>query len=318
MATPLGGCITFLRMLHQSTSPDLDGLHAFVTAARTGSFSAAGRALGRHSSVISRKVSALEQQAGVRLFERTTRRMKLTEGGELYLEQVETALRMLASAQDELRARTSRVHGTLRISLPQTFGRMYVTGLLPSFLKEHPELGIDARLSDAYVDLVEEGFDLAIRLGTLVDSSVVARRVMGYAHRVFAAPALLRRHGVPQRPEDFARIPAIGYAGFKYPQRWHLQRGGEKVSVEVPLLLKVDDGQGMVQAAEAGIGLLMAADWLAAPSVAAGRLVEVMPAWSDGEKRQIHIVTPSRRGLPAKTREFTRWIDQRLRLALKS
>lgn len=300
--------------MHESI--DLDTLAAFVQTARLGSFSAAGRVMGKDPSVLTRRIAALENRLGVRLLARTTRSMKLTEAGALYLAQVENGLAVLTHAHAEAEASGSHVRGTLRVALPLTFGRLHVTPRLGDFLKRHPELRVDARLSDQYVNLVDEGFDVAVRLGVLDDSNLVARRVADYEHRIYAAPAYLRDHGTPETPADLAAHSAIGFAGFRQPERWPLRRGRQATAVTVPLVLTVDDGEALIQAAEAGCGLLLVADWLTTASVIEGRLVPVLPAWTSGARRQVHVVTAGRRALPAKTRAFVDWAMQQLRGSL--
>lgn len=290
----------------------LDQVNAFVLVAKHGSFSAAAAALERDNSIVSRRVHALEKRLGVRLIERTTRRMALTEAGINYLARVDGALDALALADAEASARSALPRGTLKLSLPLAYGRMWVAPVLPAFMAKYPEIRIDARYTDRFVDLIDEGVDLAVRLGTLKDSSLVARRLAGFERRLYAAPAYLKQWGRPRSPADLASHRGLGFSTYERPDRWALSRGAERCDVQVRINLMSDDVASLVTAAEAGAGVVIAADWLVSEHVAAGKLEHVLPEWRVGERSAIYAVTPSARLLPRKTQVLLDWLTDRL------
>ncbi len=301
-------------MQQSSPQADLDHLRAFVAVASHLSFAKAAKALDKDSSVITRRVHALEQHLKVRLFERTTRRMTLTEAGQMYLGRVQTALEELELAESELQARRSHPHGVLRVSLPLTYGRLWIAPLLPGFLERYPEVHLDARFSDRYVDLIEEGFDVAVRLGSLPDSGLVARKVGEWQRRLYASPAYLKRWGVPKSPAELAQHRGLAFAGSECPSTWTFTRGREKVKVDIPPIMTSDDATALAIAAEAGVGLAVATEFLVSEQVEKGSLVPVLPDWTAGAPGGVHVVFSSSRLLPGKTRAFVDWISEQLPL----
>ncbi len=304
-------------MQQSSLQTDLDHLRAFVAVASHLSFAKAAKALDKDSSVITRRVHALEQHLKVRLFERTTRRMTLTEAGQMYLGRVQTALEELELAESELQVRRSHPHGMLRVSLPLTYGRLWIAPLLPGFLERYPDVHLDARFSDRYVDLIEEGFDVAVRLGTLRDSSLVARRIGEWHRRLYASPAYLKRWGVPKTPAELPQHRGLAFAGSECPSTWTFARGRERVKIDIPPVLTSDDATALVIAAEAGLGLTISTEWLVHEQVERGILVPVLPDWTAGATGGTHVVFSSSRLLPGKTRAFVDWISEQLPLQVE-
>lgn len=299
-------------MQQSNLQADLDHLRTFVAVAKHLSFAKAGRELEKDSSVVTRRIHALEQYLKIRLFERTTRQMMLTEAGRSYLVRVRAALEELELAESELQARRSHPHGLLRVSLPLTFGRLWISPLLPDFLKKYPEVELDVRYSDHYVDLIEEGFDVAIRLGILRDSSLVARKLGEWQRGLFAAPSYIKRHGMPQTPKELAQHKGLAFAGAECPSDWIMTRGRERVKVSIPTVMTTDDATTLAIAAEAGCGIVVATEWLVRDQVARGKLVPVLPDWLAGPPGGIYTVYSSARLLPSKTRVFIDWIAQHL------
>jgi len=290
---------------------ELDEVLAFLAAFDEGSFTAASAVLGRDASIVSRRVSALEARLGVRLLERTTRRLASTEAGTTYYRRMRAALSMMDEASDEV-AETSQVaSGPLRIALPATFGQRWVSPLLPSFLAAWPRVTIEAEFSDRYVDIVHERFDLAIRLGDLADSRLVARRLASNDRIAVTSPAYLERHGTPTSPDELtahACLPNPRLEG--YPD-WHFRRGDTMMAIRVDGRLIADDSTSLVVAAMAGIGITVCARWLIADELASGRLVRVLDDWQFEHSGGIHLVRASARYTPLKTRVFADWlVDQ--------
>ncbi|CAA2139034.1 HTH-type transcriptional regulator DmlR [Hyphomicrobium sp. ghe19] len=209
----------------------LEQLEAFAAVAETGSFTTAARKLGRDASVISRRLSQLEEQLGIRLMSRTTRRVTLTEAGKLYYRRIQVILDELAQANREASDIATSPQGVLRISLPVTFGRQWIAPLLPAFLKQHPQIRIDAHFSDRRVDLVADGFDIAIRVGTLRDSSLTVRKIASYRYVMAAAPSYLAKRGTPRTPESLAKHDCLGFSGHAAWPDWLLMKDGKRRTV---------------------------------------------------------------------------------------
>jgi DNA-binding transcriptional LysR family regulator len=291
----------------------LDEVQAFVAVAQSGGFSAAAVHLGKDASTVSRRIAALERRLGVRLITRTTRRLAITEAGTNYLARMSAVLEEMASADAEIAARGERPQGLLRLALPRTYGRLWITPLLPRFMARFPDVQIDARFSDHFVDLVGEGFDVAIRLGALRNSTLVARKVGDVQRRLYASRTYLRAHGTPAAPKDLLLHRCLGFAGYEHGADWVLRKARQRLSMRVPLALHSDDADSLVTAAADGAGIVIATDWLVAKHAARSRLCPVLPAWDVGEPGAIYIVTPSARFLPAKTRVFIDMVTQALR-----
>ncbi|MBC7801423.1 MAG: LysR family transcriptional regulator [Gemmatimonadaceae bacterium] len=286
----------------------LEEIGAFAAVAESGSFAAAAKRLGRDASVLSRRVAALEIRLGIRLLARTTRRMALTEAGSAYLRRVQALLAELAAADAEAADRAAAPRGMLRLALPAAFGRMWVAPLLPGFLAAHPAIRVEVQHSDRYVDLVANGIDAAIRVGTLPDSGLVARRLAPFRRLLCASPAYLSARGTPNTPEGLARHACLGFTGHRIGPDWPLRRGSERVTVRTSGPLMSDDGEALAAAAVGGAGIMLAADWLIGRELADGRLVEVLPGWSEGDSGGVHAVLPPGRLVPAKTRVFVDWV----------
>jgi DNA-binding transcriptional LysR family regulator len=196
----------------------------------------------------------LEQQLGVRLLSRTTRRVALTEVGALYHRRVQTLLDELASASREASDIAASPQGLLRISVPVTFGRQWIAPLLPSFLARHPQIRIDARFSDRMVDVVAEGFDVAIRVGVLRDSSLTSRRIASYRNLLVAAPGYLAKHGSPRTPDDLLDHACLVFTGYAAWPDWPLMKDGKRKTIRPTGPLIADNSEAMLLAAVEGCG----------------------------------------------------------------
>ncbi|PTQ10169.1 transcriptional regulator [Sphingomonas oleivorans] len=294
--------------------PDIEALHAFIAVAEEGSFNAAGHRLNRDATIISRRVQALEQGLGVRLIERSTRRVSLTEAGEVYLGHVRPLLHnLLAAGREAGRFTEGEPRGRLRLALPGSFGRMWLMPMLADFLEAYPGVTLDVAFSNRFVDLIGEGFDLAIRLGVLPDSRLVARKLAERKRMICASPAYLQRRGVPASPEELSRYECLIFSGKVNPYVWEFMMPGAKqlvVPVAGPFIS--DDAEALVPAAVAGRGLLYATDWLVGRELADGRLVRILEDFPVPDEGAIYVVHPSSRHVPNKTRAFAHWISERL------
>ncbi|WP_252120373.1 LysR family transcriptional regulator [Symbiopectobacterium purcellii] len=289
---------------------EFEQITAFVAAVEHGGFTAASQALGRDGSILSRRVTALEKRLGVRLMERTTRRLALTEAGERFYQRMRGALQVLRDIEQDTAAAAVSVRGTLRIALPASFGRMWITPRLPAFLATYPDLFVETALEDRYVDLVAESFDAAVRIGTLADSRLVARRLAPSRRMLCASPAYLHKHGAPARPVDLGQHACLGFSRLASHPLWTLCDGDKITTVRIAGPLVTDDASSLVQAAVSGLGIAMVSDWLAGPELCSGRLVPVLPDYPVENDEAIYLVHPSARLVPAKTRAFGSWIAQ--------
>jgi DNA-binding transcriptional LysR family regulator len=286
---------------------------AFTAVAERGSFTKAAAALGRDATVLSRRVQSLERRLGVRLLTRTTRHVALTEAGAGFLARAQAIAAALADAQEEAATHGSgEPRGTLRLALPATFGRMWIAPFLPEFIVAHPQVRLDASYENRFVDLVAEGFDVAIRLGELADSRLVARRIATRLRLLCAAPSFLDRYGPLTRPEALGRLPCLAFAGLASHPNWtFVNTRGERVAIRADGPLTSDDAEALVHAAVQGLGVMLCTDWLVGRELALGSLVPVLEEWLPEDEGAIYAVVASNRLLPAKTRAFIDWIAQR-------
>jgi len=298
-------------------TPVFAELTSFVAAAEALSFARAADRLARDAAVVSRRVHALEERLGVRLMERTTRNVSLTEAGRAYLERARDILRAIDEADHEAALHvTGEPRGHLRVSLPDTFGRMWLAPAINEFLAAHPQVTLEAEFSNRFVDLVGERFDLAVRLGELEDSRLVARRVGSRWRLLCAAPGYLARCGVPQAPQDLAGHACLVFTQWPQRGRWEMSDGQghvERVNVSGPLA--GDDAEMLVSSARAGLGIMIATDWLVGRSLQSGELVPVLPQWRLRDEGAVYIVTPSRGSTTSKTRAFSDWMARHIQRA---
>ena len=291
----------------------LDEVQSFVALAQAGSFTVAAERLGKNGSTVSRRIAALEARLGVRLVERTTRRVALTEPGTAYLARMTAVLEEIAGADAEMAAHGDVPQGLLRMTLPRSYGRLWVAPLLPKLLERYPRLRIEAHYGDHFVDLVGEGYDVAVRLGKLSDSSLVARKVATVTRTLVASADYLKRAGTPRHPRDLVQHRCLGFAGMGRGTSWTLRKARQRIEVPISPVLVADDAETLVAAAADGCGIAAVTDWLLEKHPARQHLVPVLVGWDLGEESAIHIVTPTVRFLPAKTKAFIEMAVAQLR-----
>jgi LysR family transcriptional regulator for bpeEF and oprC len=281
----------------------LQQLLAFSETAKHGGFAAAARELGTAPSTLAKAVGRLEASLGLRLFHRTTRQLSLTSDGERLFHRCQRVLAELDQLQSEAVGARAEPTGTLRIDMPIVFGRRFMLPLLARLMHLHPGLVLDARMSDSRADLVKEGIDVAIRIGELQDSTLVARRFASQQLVLVAAPDYLRRHGMPATLQDLAGHRHILYrlpsSGRDRPQEFGI--GKRTVAMHPERSARFSDGEAMVQAALLGLGLTQVPDNMADADLAAGRLVELLPQHRP-PAMPIHAVMPAQRMVPARVR----------------
>lgn len=282
---------------------ELSALKAFVKVVESGSFTKAAAILDTQKAHVSRQVSQLERELGVRLLERTTRSLSLTEiGRELYarshqiLESVDEARRAVQQAQSEPR-------GTLRLTCGTEFGMMAVSGWIQRYLRRYPLTQVQADFTSRIADLVHEGFDLAIRLGSLPDSSLNARKLGSLQYGLYAAPQYLADQGVPKHPRELARHALIAFSGGSRGFNWSLSRNGQEVRVSVASRFRVNNQFAVRDAALAGAGIAQLPALIAQSGSAANKLALVLPQWALPEV-PVYAVFASARYLTPKVRAF--------------
>ena len=283
---------------------NFDEIAAFAAVAKSGSFRAAGVQLGKDPSIISRRLSQLESTLGVRLLVRTTRSVTLTEAGTFYFRRVQAVLDELEMATREVGGFAATPQGVLKISLPVTYGRDVIAPLIPRFLMKYPQIHIDAHFLDRTVDIVSEGFDMVIRVGQNRDSSLIARKLGSFHSLLTAAPDYVARAGAPGTPEDLNTHACLGFT--KHPDwpDWILEKAGKRVTVRPQGPLTANSSESIMVASVNGAGIALTPDWMAAPHLNAGTLINVLPGWRSVRDIEVHAVMPPGAMVPAKTRAF--------------
>jgi len=288
----------------------LQQLLAFSETAKRGGFAAAARELGTAPSTVAKAVARLEASLGLRLFQRTTRQVNLTSDGERLFQRCQRVLAELDALQSEASGARAAPSGTLRINVPIMFGRKFMLPLLARLVHQHPGLQLEVQSSDAYVDLVRDGVDVAIRMGELQDSTLVARRFATQQLVLLASPDYLRRHGTPRALEDLAghrhilfRLPSDGR---DRAQQFRVE--GRPVAMHPASGARFNDGETMVQAALLGLGLAQVPDNMAAEELADGRLVELLAPYRP-PAMPIQAVMPANRFVPARVRALLEALD---------
>jgi DNA-binding transcriptional LysR family regulator len=287
------------------------GMQVFVRVATLGSFSAAARALDLSQTMVTKHVAALEDRLGVKLLHRSTRRLVLTEGGRNYLTACERILAEIEEAEASTSLDRVEPRGTLRLNVPLTFGFRQVVPALTEFSRRYPAVSFDLGLADRNVDLMEEGWDLAIRIGRLKDSSLVARRLAACRTIVCASPAYLKQHGIPQTVDDLTQHNCLGYTlpSVIGANRWAFGIDGDLV-VPIQGNLRANNGDALLAAAVAGQGLIYQPTFIVGDSLREGSLVPVLSNYPTYEPA-IHAVLPSGRQAPAKVRAFVAFLAER-------
>ncbi len=291
-------------------SDRLQRLMVFTRIVDCGSFTAAADQLSMSRAAVSKHLMALEDRLGVRLLNRTTRRCSLTEAGQAFYERGRQILSDLDEAEREAGQTGMRPRGLLKVNAPMTFGTMHLAPAVPAYLEAWPDVSIDMTLNDRVVDLLEEGFDVAVRIGRLADSSLVARRLAPCRMLACAAPAYLARRGRPRVPHELGLHDCLGYAYASNRETWEFAAPDGPLQVRIKGRLRVNNGEALVAAAVAGLGIVMTPSFMASAELADGRLVPVLGDWPSPE-RGIYAVWPHGRHLSAKVRSFVDFLAGR-------
>lgn len=284
----------------------------FAKVAEERSFAAAARVLGLSVATVSRGVTRLEARLGARLFNRTSRRLALTDFGHRLAERASRLYRDAEEAESAARELSARPRGLVRLAVPMAFGLRWVAPLLPDFFKQYPDVSIDLHLSDAVVDLIGEGFDAALRIAVLPDSSLVARRLCGIAPFIVAAPSYLARHGRPMKPRDLDAHHCLGYAYRPRQDVWHFSNAaGDEEAVTPTGPLRVTNVDALVPTVLAGTAIAELPEFIASEYLADGRMEAILTDWTL-PRGALYFVTPSARSRPAKVEAVAGFMAARL------
>ncbi|TFZ07954.1 LysR family transcriptional regulator [Ramlibacter humi] len=289
-----------------------DQMRVFAAVIDAGSFAGAAEALQMSRPAVSRHVAELESRLGVRLIQRTTRRLSATPEGQAFHARVRELLAGMDDAEAEVGSRRAEPSGVLRVNVPVTFGILHLAPLWGRFRALHPQVQLEVTLQDRSVDLVEEGYDLAVRISRLQDSSLVSRRLAGTRIVACASPAYLRRRGRPKSPQDLRAHDCIAYSYWASGDEWAFRGAEGEVTVKTTPVLRTNNGDTCRAAALAGQGVILQPTFLVGPDLADGKLVELLPQWQAGELG-VHAVYPSRKHLLPKTRALVDFLVEAFR-----
>ncbi len=288
---------------------DLNELFVFTRVVQAGSFVAAARALGMPKSTVSRKVSALEARLGARLLHRTTRTLSLTDVGRTYYEHAARAIAEVEEAEAAVTSLEEAPRGLLRVTTPLNFE--FLAPIVSAFLERHPEVRLELVGADRVVDLVQEGFDVAVRAGALADSSLVARSLGALQNFLVASASFVDRHGAPEAPADLARFECVSFGAGPDRGSWRLVRDGREETVTVGGRLVVNDFEFLEDAVRAGLGIAMLPVFRIAVDLKAKRLVRILPAWCS-PAMPLWAVYPSARHLSPKVKAFVEHVREHM------
>jgi DNA-binding transcriptional LysR family regulator len=282
---------------------DLGQLRTFLAIASLRSYSKAAEKLGMSRAMASKHIQDLETDLGVKLFNRTTRQLSLTEPGETLQASASALLEGFEAVEQELRSRTKTPKGNLRISAPMSFGIRHMGPIINGFLKRFPEMTLDIRFDDRVTNIVEEGIDVAIRIRTLPDSSLVARRLATARMVLCASPDYLQEYGEPRHPEDLREHQCLIYEYLARQGTWSLQKDGGRADVRIQGPIRANNGDSLVEAAIDGWGIILTPTFIAHEALRSGKLIAVLRDWRPVEP-QFYAVMPPGRDRALKVRVF--------------
>ena len=289
--------------------PDFEALAIFAKVVELRSFADAASELALSKATVSKAVSRLEERLGARLFNRTSRRLALTDAGQRLATRAARLLADGEEAENETLTQSTAPRGLVRLAVPMSFGVKAVAPLLPEFLSQYPDVSIDLHLSDATVDLIGEGFDAGLRIARLPDSSLIARRLCGMPRYTVAAPAYLKRHGRPTHPMHLAEHKCFGYA-YLSSNIWHYSNAaGEQASVRPAGQLRVNNGEALMPALIAGLGIADLPDFIVGDAIASGQVEVILKGWKQPEGA-VHLVTPPGGPRPARVEVLAEFLTR--------
>ncbi len=284
----------------------ISDLDIFARVARTGNMSAAGREMGLSPAVVSKRISLLEERLGARLFQRTTRQLTLTETGEGYFKRVVDILSLVEEAEDFVSRRNTKPRGLLKVTAPTTFSRLHMGPYLANFLATYPEIELDIHLTDNFVDIIREGFDLAIRIGELQDSSLIAKKLAPDKRVVCAAPAYIEKHGASLTLGDLDHHNCLS-AGAQ--DVWRLEGPEGPLQLRVKGNIRSNSAEFVRDALLSGLGVGLRSTWDVGPELASGDLKIVLPQYRGSSNLAVYAVYPCREFMPAKVNAMIEYLD---------
>ena len=290
----------------------LTDIVVFVRVVDDGSFTRAAERLKLSRSVVSKYVTRLEGRLGARLLNRTTRRLSLTEAGRIFYERSRRGLQDIEEAEAEVSRLQEKPRGVLRINSPMSFGILHIAPALPEFLAQHPEVSVEMNLDDRVVDVIEEGFDVSIRIAEMPDSSLIARRLAACRHVIVAAPAYLEKHGTPRTPEDLRDHNIISFSYQTSAYDWHfISPDNKQVSVPVSGSMQANNSLALREALLRGVGITRTPTFVVGKDVQDGHLLSILGNYRTLEV-SIYLVYPQRRHLSPKVRAFVDFMADRI------
>jgi len=292
--------------------PDFEALAIFAKVVELRSFAGAAAELALSKATVSKAVTRLEARLGARLFNRTSRRLALTDAGQKLAERATQLLADGEAAESEALAQSAAPRGLVRLAVPMTFGVKVVAPLLPEFLALFPEVAIDLHLSDAMVDLIGEGFDAGVRIASLPDSSLMARRLCPMPRYTVASKAYLAQFGRPTHPMHLAQHRCLGYAYLSTPGAWHYSNAaGEQATVRPSGPLRVNNGEALLPAVIAGLGIADLPEFIVGDALAAGEVEVILQGWHQREGA-VHLMTPPGGPRPARVEALAAYLADKL------
>lgn len=291
-----------------SNLPDFEALAIFAKVVELRSFAAAAAELALSKPTVSKAVSRLEDRLGARLFNRTSRRLALTDAGQKLAERAARLLADGEAAESEALSQSVAPRGLVRLAVPMTFGVKVVAPILPEFLKAYPDVSIDLHLSDDMVDLIGQGFDAGLRIASLPDSSLIARRLCAMPRHTVAAPAYLKKYGCPTHPMHLAQHRCFAYAYLSTPNVWHYTNAaGEQASVRPAGPLRANNGEAVLPALIAGLGIADLPEFIVGDAIASGDVEVILKGWKQTEGA-VHLVMPPGGPRPARVEALAEFL----------
>lgn len=291
---------------------NINEMQVFARVVDAGGFSSAARSLSLSPSAVSKQITRLEDRLGVRLLTRTTRRLNLTEEGDAFYHRVKRILSDIDEAEQAVSLSKTAPRGHLRVSCSVAFGEKQIAPIIPEFLDRYPEVALELMLSDGIVDLVEEGIDVAVRMGKLSNSAMVARKLGNNKRRICAAPSYVERYGVPDEPDDLHHHNCLGFTGHNNLNEWPFRYpDGRRQTIRAEGNFVANNGESIYDLCLEGLGIARAADFLVSDDIKEGRLIEVLSDFIEDEPAPIHAVYPDPRHLSPKTRAFIDYLVEK-------
>lgn len=288
---------------------DLNAVPIFLAVVEQNSFSGAAKTLGLSKSAVSKRVSTLETALGVKLLHRSTRKLHLTEAGQRYVIAAEAAMHSLQEAEASAGALQSKPQGHLRIHAPMSFGRLHVTPLLPKFLTTYPEIQLHMEMSDSWADVIEGGFDIAIRGGALPDTTLIGQKLCDLKSTVCASPEYLKRNETPRVPQDLKGHNCLTSTHHILEREWNFEKAGKTQAVRISGQFSVNNSDALREALVRGLGLGRLPTFIAGKDISEGRLVPILSDYAM-PARPLYALYPDKHLLPAKARVFLDFIKE--------